>query len=153
MVKPVRRSETIARVAALGRRLLGRGDVLECKPYTLDIVRHELRMHGQPVSLTDREFALASFLFRHAGRIVSRSHLLESVWGSGRSAQRTRTVDTHISRLRQKLRLDATDGWRLSSVYQHGYRLEEVHPDRPAQQASRAMRLERDEQWQQIGKE
>ena len=65
------------------------------------------------------------FLLRHAGRILSRGHILESVWGQNPDLN-TRTVDTHISRLRKKLNLNPEQGWRLNAVYQHGYRLERL---------------------------
>jgi DNA-binding response OmpR family regulator len=82
-------------------------------------------MHGEPVSLTNTEFELARCLFRHEGRMLSRGHLLETVWG--RSANvKTRTVDTYLSRLRKKLSIGPETGWRLNSIYQHGYRLERV---------------------------
>ncbi|NLB13484.1 MAG: winged helix-turn-helix domain-containing protein, partial [Gammaproteobacteria bacterium] len=63
------------------------------------------------------------FLFRRRGRVVSRESLLESIWNI-RGDVATRTVDTHISRLRKKLGLSGEYGWRLNAVYQHGYRLE-----------------------------
>ncbi|MGI9301799.1 MAG: winged helix-turn-helix domain-containing protein, partial [Gammaproteobacteria bacterium] len=66
---------------------------------------------------------LALFLFRNAGRVLSRGHILQHVW-KHRVDLNTRTVDTHVSRLRQKLNICAENGWRLMSVYQHGYRLE-----------------------------
>jgi DNA-binding response OmpR family regulator len=56
---------------------------------------------------------------------VSRDSLLENVWNMS-SAVSTRTVDTHISRLRKKLELNGEHGWRLAAVYQHGYRLEQA---------------------------
>ncbi len=63
------------------------------------------------------------FLFRRRGRVVSRETLLENIWNI-RGDVATRTVDTHVSRLRKKLRLSGEHGWRLNAVYQHGYRLE-----------------------------
>ena len=68
---------------------------------------------------------LASYLFRRHGRIVSREALLEQVWNLSPGLT-TRTVDTHISRLRKKLALSGEHGWKLTSVYQHGYRLEQT---------------------------
>jgi len=56
--------------------------------------------------------------------VLSRQHLLNSVWGT-RADLNTRTVDTHASRLRKKLRLRESARWKLTSIYQHGYRLEE----------------------------
>ena len=84
-----------------------------------------MTLSGQDVDLTQREFDLASYLFRRQGRIVSRDALLENVWNLS-SAVSTRTVDTHVSRLRKKLELGGEHGWRLAAIYQHGYRLEQV---------------------------
>jgi DNA-binding response OmpR family regulator len=69
------------------------------------------------------------FLFRNVGNLVSRGHILESVWGRT-SDLNTRTVDTHVSRLRSKLGLAPENGWKLTAVYQHGYRLEQVAPEK-----------------------
>jgi DNA-binding response OmpR family regulator len=84
--------------------------------------------HGAEVDLTQKDFDLAVFLFRNVGNLVSRGHILESVWGRT-SDLNTRTVDTHVSRLRSKLGLVPENGWKLSAVYQHGYRLEQVTPE------------------------
>lgn len=80
---------------------------------------------GKDIGLTQREFDLASFLFRRHGRIVSHDALLENVWNLS-AAVSTRTVDTHVSPLRKKLGLNGENGWRLAAIYQHGYRLEQV---------------------------
>jgi DNA-binding response OmpR family regulator len=77
------------------------------------------------VELTQKEFELAAFLFRNVGRMLSRGHILESVWGHGPELT-TRTVDTHISRVRTKLELNPDHGWRLSAIYHFGYRLESL---------------------------
>ena len=58
--------------------------------------------------LTNREFELAYFLFRNAGKMLSRSHILETIWGIDNKSVSTRTVDTHMSRLRKKLDPDNT---------------------------------------------
>ena len=97
--------------------------VEELPPYVIDYSRRRISMNGRDISLTEREFDLAAFLFRRRGRVVSREALLEGVWNI-RSDVATRTVDTHISRLRKKLELAGEHGWRLNAVYQHGYRLE-----------------------------
>jgi DNA-binding response OmpR family regulator len=83
---------------------------------------------GRAVDLTQKDFDLAVFLFRNVGNLVSRGHILESVWGRSPDLN-TRTVDTHVSRLRSKLGLVPEHGWRLTAVYQHGYRLEAVTGD------------------------
>ena len=72
--------------------------------------------------MTQRQFELAVVLFRNIGRLLSRQYLLEAVWGLNDAVQ-TRTLDIHISQLRSLLQL-ADNGWRIQSVYAHGYRLE-----------------------------
>ena len=64
-------------------------------------------------------------MFQNVGRLLSRSHLLERVWGVS-SDLNTRTVDTHVSRLRRKLGVKPENGFRIKTIYQHGYRLEAV---------------------------
>jgi len=128
VVKPARQRELLARVQALLRRQRGgrhENGELELPPYRLDPERRRITMDGKPVDLTEREFDLAHFLFRRQGRIVGRDALLENVWNLN-AAVSTRTVDTHVSRLRKKLDLNGEHGWRLAAIYQHGYRLERV---------------------------
>ncbi len=127
MSKPVRYRELLARVAALARRADGgrpATDLPECAPYEFDTQKKCVRIGGEEVELTHREFDLALFMFRRAGRVVSRGHILESIWGMHGTEINTRTVDTHMSRLRKKLHINEDNGWRLSAIYQHGYRLE-----------------------------
>ena len=125
LAKPLRPDELQARVQALGRRLDARRgqNALQLSPYRVDTSRREVALAGRPVTLTDREYALASLFIGHAGDLFSRQELLQMIWGI-RGDVTTRTVDTHVSRLRRKLELDGRHGWRLRSVYQHGYRLE-----------------------------
>ncbi len=130
MIKPVKRLELLARIKALGRRAIPQNDkpVLEFGAYKLDLVAHRAFLHATPIDLTQKEFDLVVFLFRCAGRVLSRGHILESVWGRSRNLN-TRTVDTHISRIRSKLDLRPENGWQLKAIYQHGYRLEPTDPD------------------------
>ena len=129
VVKPVRKAELIARLDAVLRRTSGarsmRGDV-DAAPYTMDAGRKLARLNGEQIPLTNREFDLAVFLFRNAGKVVSRAHILEAIWGIENDKVSTRTVDTHMSRLRKKMQIGKENGWRLSAVYQHGYRLEKL---------------------------
>lgn len=129
MVKPIKRSETVARIKALLRRSNGNVDEykeLHFEPFVIDTKTREVKNGDEPITLTQKEYDLLVFLFRNSGRVISRGHLLQVVWGTNPQIN-TRTVDTHISRLRNKLSLkpDLT-GWELTSVYQHGYRLEKV---------------------------
>jgi len=126
MPKPVKQLETLARINALGRRALpqdeGQG-VIEFGNYKFDLDTYTAYLNGAPVELTRKEFELALFLFRSEGRVLSRGHMLESVWGQNPELN-TRTVDTHVSRIRHKLDLRPKHGWQLKAIYQHGYRLE-----------------------------
>ncbi|MDH3688996.1 MAG: response regulator transcription factor [Gammaproteobacteria bacterium] len=129
MAKPVKKLELLARVGALARRASVLRDAeestIELPPFSIDFANREIQTHGEKIKLTQKEYELAAFLFRNIGRVVSRSHLLESVWGTNPDIN-TRTVDTHISRIRQKLAITPETGWRLSAIYQHGYRLERL---------------------------
>lgn len=124
LAKPVRQHELLARLYALARRAQPETEILECPPYTFDTSNRQVRLKDEVIKLTEKEYDLALFLFRNRGRVLSRQHLLTSVWGTSAELN-TRTVDTHASRLRKKLRLLASERWKLTSIYQHGYRLEE----------------------------
>ena len=128
LTKPVRRAELVARVSAVLRRAGARKPEkdLDVSPYSLNSEKKALSLRGEKISLTNREFELADFFFRHAGKMISRSHILEAIWGIDNKSVSTRTVDTHVSRLRKKLNLSEENGWKLSAIYQHGYRLERV---------------------------
>lgn len=126
LVKPVRRLEMHARIEAAMRRVRGyaeTGEALLNGPYRFDLRTRTASVAGAPVTLTDKEFELAVFLFRNLGQMLSRKHIMESVWGV-RADLRTRTIDTHISSLRRALDLRAENGFRLMSIHRVGYRLE-----------------------------
>lgn len=128
VVKPPKQGELLARVAAVLRRRGAEnenGHELSLPPFSIDLQRRRVSLNGNEIELTQREFDLAAYLFRRQGRIVSRDALLENVWNMSASVS-TRTVDTHVSRLRKKLELNGEHGWRLTAVYQHGYRLEQT---------------------------
>jgi len=129
LVKPVRQAELVARVSAVLRRAAGNKpeeEDLDVAPYSLSFTNKTVSLNGEKLGLTNREFELALFFFRNAGKMMSRNHLLEAIWGIENKSVSTRTVDTHVSRLRKKLKLGEENGWILSAVYQHGYRIERV---------------------------
>lgn len=126
MVKPARREELLARIEALTRRLASTVQTSANRQYgniELDHHQHAVFVDGQPITLTHKEFALTRYLLENLGKLLSRDTLLEEVWGHS-SNLKTRTVDTHISRLRRKLQLTPAKQWQLSAIYQHGYRLD-----------------------------
>lgn len=129
LTKPVKQKEFQARITALARR----ASLLEDQQatstttgsITIDHATKSVTCDGKQIKLTHKEFELVQYLFRNIGRIVSRNQILENVWGH-KSEINTRTADTHISRIRNKLELVPTNGWRISSIYHHGYRLEQL---------------------------
>ncbi len=131
MIKPIRRSELVARVNALLRRAypeLTAPEIfnianVEFHPKFSTIVRNSKR-----VVMTQKEFDLALLLFRNLGKPLSRAHIQESVWGRDTDLP-SRTMDTHISRVRSKLTLRPEQGFRLAPVYGFGYKLEQVNQD------------------------
>jgi len=129
MTKPVRHRETMARVNAIARRMgFGEENTAEdyqYPPYSIDTKLRQIKLNNEAVEMTQKEYELTLFLFKNIGRVISRGHLLEMVWGTS-SKLNTRTVDTHVSRLRTKLQLDSQQDWQLTSVYRHGYRLENI---------------------------
>jgi two-component system response regulator RegX3 len=131
LTKPLRRMEFLARLEALLRRFHGAGrdleQPIEAGAFHIDPHGRTVRRDDVTIELTQKEFEMAALLFRNVGRLLSRSYLLDTVWGISADVS-TRTVDTHASQLRTKLGLYPEHGWRLSAVYQHGYRLERVAP-------------------------
>lgn len=127
--KPIRYVELSARIEALIRRraLSGHGVrepvSLAVGNLTLDPAARSALVDGRTVALTGKEFDLALLLLRNLGTLFNRQTLLEKVWEVDAEID-TRTVDTHVSRLRRKLGLEPVNGWLLTTVYGHGYRLE-----------------------------
>ncbi|HWF54297.1 MAG TPA: response regulator transcription factor [Solirubrobacteraceae bacterium] len=105
VTKPFSPRELAARVKAVLRRAGGSGPSLELStlgPLTLSRSAREVRLDGREIELTQREFDLLEYLVRHAGQVVTREQLLESVWGF-LSPGETRTVEVHVAQLRKKL--------------------------------------------------
>lgn len=131
MEKPLHQRELLARISALQRRtLLGlkNSETLEFSPYRINLANRIITLNGEKIELTQKEYDLAVFLFKNIGRAISRGHILDAVWGMSPDLN-TRTVDTHVSRLRKKLKFSAENGWGLTSIYQHGYRLDQILPE------------------------
>lgn len=125
MVKPLRVAEFKARLQALLRRAypISTAEQQSFGPYQFDRSSLTVSFGQQQATLTHREFALALLLFQNAGRLMSRDHLREAVWGQNAEVL-SRTLDTHISRLRQQLELRPGNTYAISAVYGLGYRLD-----------------------------
>jgi two-component system phosphate regulon response regulator PhoB len=123
VTKPFSPREMLLRIKAILRR--GQGESVDENvtrgPITIDSARHRVLVSGKPIILTAVEFKLLSMLMRRPGRVQSRDRLLNEVWGY-ESAIDTRTVDTHVRRLREKLGKAANV---IETVRGFGYRLRE----------------------------
>jgi DNA-binding response OmpR family regulator len=130
IAKPFRIPELRARVDALLRRAYpipyGRLP-FDVGPFHFNPQRQQVTLHGEPVTLTGIEFQLALLLFSNVGRTLSRDHIFGQVWGRN-SSEYTRTIDSHVSRIRMKLNIEPVNEVRLVAVYKHGYRLDHLKP-------------------------
>ncbi|CAJ0787007.1 MULTISPECIES: response regulator transcription factor [Ralstonia] len=130
IAKPFRIAELRARVDALLRRAYpipyGRLP-FAVGPYHFNPQRQQVTLHGEPVTLTGIEFQLALLLFSNVGRTLSRDHIFGQVWGRN-SSEYTRTIDSHVSRIRMKLNVEPVNEVRLVAVYKHGYRVDHLRP-------------------------
>ena len=127
IVKPPTRAILLARVASCLRRS-GRADApppLLHGRLRVEFKERRILLDGRATVLSARETDLALHLFNHPGRLLTRAHLANTVWGLPADAD-TRTIDVHISNLRRKLDLSPATGWRLVSIYRQGYRLERL---------------------------
>lgn len=130
MTKPVRLGEFNARLNALLRRAWPKAtdETLDFGRYRFHVTTRTVKMEGQPVELSDREYDIALLLFTNMGRLLSRDHLREAVWGYSAGII-SRSLDTHISRLRALLDLQPASGLVITAIYGIGYRLEKYETD------------------------
>lgn len=122
ITKPFSVMELCARVRAVLRRT-GKGvqERYDCDGLSVDLARREVRVKGELVELTFKEFELLKHLIERAGRNVTRGELLEQIWG-GHAATETRTLDIHIGTLRQKLGDTPEHSRYIKTVRGVGYR-------------------------------
>jgi len=124
LAKPFAFSELLARVEALSRRKAApvqETTELSLADLHMNLITRTVTRAGRPIDLTVREFGLLEYLLRNAGRVVSRSMLLEAVWDYNFDPQ-TNIIDQHVSRLRQKIDKDF-DPPLLQTVRGMGYAL------------------------------
>jgi DNA-binding response OmpR family regulator len=115
--------ELLARVRALLRRaLLGQAEVVQAGPLVVDHRARQVRVGDRPVRLSGREFELAAKLASDPTKVFTKTELLRDVWGIRTNGIRTRTVDSHASRLRRKLEA-AGAGEVVVNDWGVGYRL------------------------------
>ncbi len=131
IAKPYRLRELVARIRALLRRSEFRErnpEVtrrIEVGDVVIDIERHEVIVRGMPMTMPLREFELLALLAAHPGRVMTRDHLISRLWGADYVGD-TKTLDTHIKRLRAKVEEDPQDPTRIVTIRGLGYKFDLV---------------------------
>ena len=129
VTKPYSSRELIARIKAVLRRgisdadLNGDLEVITVGAIKLDTARHQAFSNGKPIALPLKEFELLEFLMRNSGRVLTRSQLIDRVWGGDYFGD-TKTLDVHIKRLRSKLENDPANPVLIQTIRGLGYKLE-----------------------------
>ncbi len=127
VTKPYSSRELVARIRAVLRRQ-GEDDViadgiLSAGPVRMDIERHLVSVNGENQAFPLKEFELLEFLIRNSGRVLTRSQLIDRVWGSDYFGD-TKTLDVHIKRLRAKIETDPANPVLIQTVRGLGYKFE-----------------------------
>ena len=128
VVKPFSPREVMTRIKAVLRRVNDdssddRNKKIEVAGLVIDMSSYEASVNGKPVVLTKKEIEILWLFATNPGRVYTRDHLLENIWGYEYFGD-TRTVDTHIKRIRTKLNLDETVGFDIKTVWGVGYKFE-----------------------------
>ena len=126
IVKPFSPREVVARIKAVLRRTTEQpkndSTVISYNGLTIDLKSYTVTLRGQPVICTPKEIEILHMLASNPGQVFTREQLLSRVWGYDFAGE-TRTVDTHIKRIRAKL--DSTGlGWSIKTIYGVGYKFE-----------------------------
>jgi DNA-binding response OmpR family regulator len=127
VVKPFSPREVIARINAVLRRInvneAQKSTILEFNNLQIDIGKYEVKLDNEPVSLTRKEIEILWLLASNSEKAFTRNELLDRIWGEDYLGD-SRTVDTHIKRLRAKLKIQDSYGWDIKTVWGTGYRYE-----------------------------
>jgi two-component system phosphate regulon response regulator PhoB len=125
ITKPFGTRELVARVKAVLRRFErpSTPSLVKFEDIEIDASAMQLRVKGELVTTTATEFRLLDYLARHPGRVFSRDHLLDAVWGDARFVT-PRSVDVYVRRIREKIEADAETPRYLKTMRGAGYRFE-----------------------------
>jgi DNA-binding response OmpR family regulator len=128
VLKPPRLSEVLLRVQILLKRAYPDHQAqqqIRFAQYVFETPSNRIVRGGVAIEVTQKEFELALLLFGNLGRPLSRAYIQEAIWSRDNDLP-SRTMDTHISRVRNKLQLRPENGFRLTPVYGYGYQLEQI---------------------------
>jgi two-component system response regulator RegX3 len=129
VTKPYSSRELLARIKAVLRRgsvddhPLDEGGILAVGPIRMNIDKHQVTVNSVAISLPLKEFELLEFLMRNSGRVLTRSQLIDRVWGGDYFGD-TKTLDVHVKRLRAKIEEDPSNPVLLQTIRGLGYKLE-----------------------------
>ena len=127
VTKPYSKAELVARIRAVLRRqnepeTISTG-VITAGPVRIDVERHQVNINDQLVALPLKEFELLEFLVRNSGRVLTRTQLIDRVWGSDYFGD-TKTLDVHVKRLRAKIESDPANPVYIQTIRGLGYKFE-----------------------------
>ncbi|MDT8901423.1 response regulator [Anaeroselena agilis] len=128
VAKPFNPKEIVARAKAVLRRTAApqqyaAADVVNLPSLAINMAEHSVIAFGHPVALANKELEVLWLLTSHPGKVLSREQMLELVWDYSYSGD-TRTVDTHVKRLRKKLGAGPDTPWDIKTVWGIGYKFE-----------------------------
>ena len=129
MTKPYSSRELLARIKAVLRRntsessFAGEGQEISVGPIKMDLDKHQVTVNSIPVTFPLKEFELLEYLMRNNGRVLTRSQLIDRVWGNDYFGD-TKTLDVHIKRLRAKIEVDSANPEIIHTIRGLGYKLE-----------------------------
>jgi DNA-binding response OmpR family regulator len=126
IVKPFNPREVLARIKAVLRRAEERDSYSKTLAFgnlDINLTEYQVRVNNQPVPLTPKEIELLYLMASHPNMVFTRENLLEKVWGYIYQGE-TRTVDTHVKRLRRKLGVTSQSPWDIKTIWGVGYKFE-----------------------------
>jgi two-component system response regulator RegX3 len=128
VTKPYSKAELVARIKAVLRRGSGgaaeeSGNLLAAGPVEIDVESHKVKVNGEFTTFPLKEFELLEFLVRNSGRVLTRSQLIDRIWGSDYFGD-TKTLDVHIKRLRSKIEKDPANPILILTIRGLGYKFE-----------------------------
>lgn len=120
--KPLTSRKLLTHLHRLLRPVAQEATIEHYPPYQLNTTAQKFTLEGDPLDLSDDEYELASTLFRYFGKVLSHKQLMEKLPANDLNRS-NRKIESDMLELKRKMDLRDIDGWRLESVYQHGYRL------------------------------
>jgi len=128
VTKPYSKAELVARIKAVLRRGAGgineeKSNLLSAGPVEIDVESHKVKVNGEFVTFPLKEFELLEFLVRNSGRVLTRTQLIDRIWGSDYFGD-TKTLDVHIKRLRAKIEKDPANPVLILTIRGLGYKFE-----------------------------